>query len=82
MSTATRFLTVVIRLPDDATDRASVVRDFRLFGKYKDADVTALYAGDAITEKELLEQYVPPREARLIREQAGQDLPAAATMAM
>lgn len=82
MSPLPQFLTVVIRLPDDPSARADVVRDFRLFEKYKDADVTALYAGDAITENELLEQHVPPTEVRLIREQAGKDLPPVATMAM
>lgn len=80
MNPATRFLTVVIRLPDDPRARDAVVCDFRLFEKYKGADVTALYAGDAITENELLEQHVPRSEVRLIREQAGKDLPSTATM--
>lgn len=42
---------------------------------------TALYAGDAITENELLEQHVSHVELRLIREQAGRDIPSTATIA-
>lgn len=81
MNPPTRFLTVVIRLPDDSCARDAVVRDFRLYEKYKGADITALYAGDAITENELLAQYLPRMELRLIREQAGKDLPVTATIA-
>jgi len=68
-------------MPAPAIARDAVVRDFQLFEKYKEADVTALYAGDAITENELLEQHVSHVELRLIREQAGRDIPSTATIA-
>lgn len=80
MPATNRFLTVVIRLPDDPNARHAVAQDFKLFGKYKEGEITSVYAGDAITENELMESFVHPTQVRVIREQANKDYPPTVTL--
>ncbi|KZC32621.1 MULTISPECIES: hypothetical protein [unclassified Rhodanobacter] len=65
MSTNTRYLTVVIQLPDNPAASSAFVKGFT------DRDgVVGLYAGDALTEIELLEPHVSPARLQQIREEA------------
>lgn len=80
MSAPTRYVTVVLELPPSPIAKKAVLDALPLFGQFKDARVTAMYAGDAITENELLEQHVRPQEVRLIREQANQPPPTLMTL--
>lgn len=80
MSAPTRYVTVVLELPASPAATKAVLDALPLFGKFKEARVSAMYAGDAITENELLEQHVRPTEVRLIREQASQPPPGLMTL--
>lgn len=67
MSTPSRFLTVVIQLPDDQQQRVTIVQSLPLFGPYHGGEITGMYAGDAISENEILEGYISAREVKSIR---------------
>lgn len=67
MSDANTHMTIVIRLPADPAERKAIVKDFPLFGDYKGAPVTAIYAGDAISEIEQLEELVSPAAVERVR---------------
>jgi hypothetical protein len=67
-----RYLTVVIRLPEDSAQRKAITKEFSLFGKFKHGEVSAVYAGDAITENEILETYVGPAERLVIQAKINQ----------
>ena len=47
-----RYITVVLKLPEDQATRVNVLRHFRLEDSFEGATVTALSMGDAITELE------------------------------
>ena len=72
MPAPTKFLTVVLELPSDAAAAQDVLKSLPLFGRFKGARVTVLFAGEATTENELLEQHIRPHEVRLIRERVNQ----------
>lgn len=72
MPTPTHYLTVVLELPTDTSARQSVLNALPLFGQFQSARITAMYAGDAVTENELMEPFITPKEVHLIRERANQ----------
>lgn len=75
MPASTRFLTVVLELPDNPAVKRDVLDALPLFGQFKGANITGVAAGDAVTESELLEQIVHPKELRPILEQANHPRP-------
>ncbi|MGH8156605.1 MAG: hypothetical protein ACREPQ_00665 [Rhodanobacter sp.] len=75
MPTPTRYVTVVLELPATPAAKKSVLEALPLLGHIQEARITGMYAGDAITENELLEKFVHPREVRLIREETRHDHP-------
>lgn len=80
MSTAPRFLTVVIQLPEDPASRRAIAEDLQLFRDYKGGKVTAVYAGDAISENEQMEALIPCSATHAIREQVNAGSPPMMTL--
>lgn len=65
-----KYVSVVIELPEDAEARSTVLNSLPLFGEFHGGRITAVYAGDAITENELFEQHVGPEIVREVRAKA------------
>lgn len=67
---AKQYMTVVIELPDDPTQRKGVTAALPLFEDFHGGRVTAIYAGDAITETELFEKETDVATAARVRRAA------------
>lgn len=80
MSTTPHFLTVVIQLPEEPAAQRAIVEDLQLFRDYKGGKVTAVYAGDAISENEQMEALIPSSATRTIREQVNAGRPPLMTL--
>lgn len=64
-----RFLTAVIELPDDAAAAKAVLQALPLFGDFNGGTVTAVYAGDAISENEIFERNADPLLVKAVRDE-------------
>lgn len=71
MSIRGKCITVVLAVPEDEAGARALCEAFALYGKVHGGTVTALYAGDAITETELMGRELPKEAVKRIREQAG-----------
>lgn len=66
---AKRYFTAVIELPDDAAATNVVLKALPLFGDFYGGTVTAVYAGDAISENEIFERNSDPRLVKAVRDE-------------
>lgn len=65
-----KYITVAVRLPDDHAGRRAVVEALSLGAAVIGGGrVTAVYAGDAITENEIYERHADPVLSRAVREE-------------
>lgn len=62
-----RYMTAVIELPEDKEAAKAVVHALPLFGSFHGGTVTAVYAGDAISENEIFERNADPRLVQAVR---------------
>lgn len=62
-----RYLTAVIELPEDAEAARGVMLALPMFGDFHGGIVTAVYAGDAISENEIFERNADPRLVQSVR---------------
>lgn len=66
---AKRYMTAVIELPEDQTDAKAVMAALPLFGTFRGGTITAVYAGDAISENEIFEASADPILIKAVRDQ-------------
>ncbi len=64
-----RYFTAVIELPDDPAAAKGVMQALPLFGVFNGGTVTAVYAGDAISENEIFERNADPRLVKAVRDE-------------
>lgn len=64
-----RYLTVVIELPADPAKAKDVLAEIPLFENFHGGYVTAMYAGDAISENEVFEANADPMLIKTVRDQ-------------
>jgi len=67
---AKRYMTAVIELPDDEKSAREAIHALPLFGDFHGGTVTAIYAGDAISENEIFERNADPRLVKAVRDEA------------
>lgn len=65
----TRYLTAVIRLPDDPQAAKTVTGALTMFGDFHGGTVTSLYAGDAISENMIFERNADPHLVKAVRDE-------------
>jgi hypothetical protein len=65
-----KYLTVVVELPSDNEAAQAVTKALPLFQNLHGGTITAIYAGDAITENELFEQRCSPAVLDEVRREA------------
>lgn len=63
-----QMMTVVISFPDAATAAKAAREAVPFGGEFHGGEVTAIYAGDAISENEIFEQNANPELIKAVRE--------------
>lgn len=64
-----QYITAVIDLPDDPVTKKAVTGALGLFNDFHGGKVTALYAGDAISENEIYERNADPHLIKSVRDE-------------
>jgi len=62
-----QYFTAVIELPSDPPSSNSIMKVLSLFNDFNGGRVTAVYAGDAITENEVFERHADAGLLRTVR---------------
>lgn len=66
---AKQSITVVIELPEDPDARNAIKNALPLFENFHGGQVTAMYAGDAISENEIYKRNADPTLIKAVRDQ-------------
>lgn len=64
-----RYITAVFKLPADEGQATAVCRALALGNDFLGSAVTAVYAGDAISENEVFERNADPRLVKAVRDE-------------
>ena len=64
-----QYMTVVIKFPDVDTASKVARETLPYGGQFQGGEITAVYAGDAISENEVFEQNSDPKLIQIVRDQ-------------